>query len=315
MCRARYSRFGKRLVLFCCSNIFIAKAFSSEPSFCKAIAYVINSKDRTYTLGQKLCAGQDIPLNSSIASANVTIACIYYKNRQYLVKDYRQIKNCETNLVFPGLFPDKPSKTNRARGDLSDSLVLLSPSGKYLINQSTLKFVWLPVKYADKYIVEVIINGEESKKYITRKNEISMPILGKGEVNYIISVYSTVGQLDSNIYSYNIEPKNMSQFVDKYLKRIDDFAVDDSTKISLKISVLTEYNMPETAINILSIYLSTHDQDYKSYLMMGDAQLLTGNLYQAQINYDKSKMIAINNRDKNFIENVDSRLNLIKVKS
>ena len=293
--------------ILCFSHFLIPEASTSAPISCKAIAYVIDSKDRNYKPGLPICAGQNIP-----ALSKVIITCIYYKNRQYLIEDYKQIKNCETDLALPVLFPDKQPIRNRARGDLSNTLVLLSPSGKYLIDQTSLRFAWLPVKDADKYTIEMIRNEKDLERYITKSNKLSIPVSGNGTVNYIIRVYSSSRLLDSNIYNYFIKSKDSIRLINGYLNRIDNFTIDARTKVTLKISLLTEYNMVDDAIKLLNSHLFKDRQDYKSYLMMGDAQFSIGMINQARESYNRAKIIADSNHDKYFSLKADLRINLIR---
>jgi hypothetical protein len=144
------------------TSIFNTIPTKPIPKYCKIIAYVINSNDKDYHPGQKICAGQVVR-----SLSEVIIACIN-RNNEFIVKSEEDLKKCGIDSVFP----TKSFQKNRDRGDSSSSTIqLLSPSGKYLIEQRRQRFVWLPVKGAKKYIVKVI-GGDSKPEYISYTNSL-----------------------------------------------------------------------------------------------------------------------------------------------
>jgi hypothetical protein len=279
-------------------------SYPDEPS-CKKIAYVIDSKSRDFYPGQPICRGQIIP-----ASAQVVIGCINVNNR-FIVNDMMQLRECETDI----LFPPRVIERHRARSDSSDSIVMLSPSGNYLINQSHVILFWLPVKEVTKYTVEIINAGEERYKYKTKENELSILVSGSSpSYSIIVRAFSETRQLDSNIFNYSLQPQITIQLVNKYLSNIDKLTLNERTKNSLKISILREYNMLNEAMELLNTHLLKDSQDSEGYLSLGDTQLSSGLVDQAQISYNKSRVIAIINQNEVFSAIAESRLKFVKDK-
>ena len=173
------------------SGIPFTGTVRAVPSSCRVIAYVIDSSTNQYQPGQRICFGETIP-----KTAKVVIACTN-RNVSFLVRENSQLRACET----PSLIPVWSENKNRARGDYSDSIILISPTGRYLINQGLVKFIWLPVKNANKYTVSVLSPSTERADYVVKTNSLLIPLSDKdSKYSIIIRAYSETGLIASDIF-------------------------------------------------------------------------------------------------------------------
>jgi hypothetical protein len=274
-----------------------------NPKYCKTIAYVINSNDKNYYPGQKICAGQVVH-----SLSKVTIVCIN-RNNEFIVKSDEDLKKCGIDSVFP----TRPFQKNRARTDsFSNAIQLLSPSGKYLIEQRRQRLVWLPIKGAKRYIVK-IIDGDSRPEYITYGSSllIAMP---KSTPSYtvIIQSYSDIREISSDIFKFAIIPESENQIINKYLNNINKLSIQDSIKTSLKLSILGEYNLIDESLSLLKAQIKKNSQDFESYLFLGDIQVQAGLFEDAKISYYKSKLIAVSKKNIAAEKLAQSRLKFIQ---
>lgn len=272
---------------------------NSSTKYCKVIAYVIYSNDKKYPPGQKICLGEVIR-----SFSQVTIACSR-KNNRFLVKDDRQLKQCETEPVFP----NRAEKNENRGGSDDNQLILLSPRSKYLLKQKLVRLIWLPVGGAKKYIIKVV-NGAE---YTTEMNRFSIPFPNSSaSFSVIIKSFSDIHEINSDIYTFIISPENTQQLITKYLNSIDKFSLPEKTKIQLKLSVLAEFNLIDDSLILLNSQLDKDSQDFESYLSLGDTQFIAGQFEKAISSYEKSYSLAIQNHDFTFEGISKSRLDYIK---
>jgi hypothetical protein len=279
-----------------------APALNPNISSCKKIARVIESKDKSFYPGQQICRGQIIP-----ESSQVTIGCIHVNNR-FLVKSMIQLKECETDLVFPSSSSDE----NRARGD-NNKFVLLSPRGRYLIQKNLPIFSWLPMNGAKKYIVKIVGNNVARSEYETKDNSLSISLPNNiSRITIIVQAYSDIRRLSSEIYTFEVLPENVRSDVDGYLNKIDKFPVTEKDKSKLKLSVLGEYNLINDSLSLLKTQTRLDPQDSEAYLSLGDIQVIAGLFNEAKFSYQRSKLIAASKRDQVAEKLAESRLKLIQ---
>jgi hypothetical protein len=297
----RHITFVSTLLFVISFSLGSVNSYPDEPS-CKKIAYVIDSKHRDFYPGQPICRGQIIP-----ASAKVVIGCISVNNH-FLIKDMMQLKECEADTVFPVRAIEK----NRARGDSANSLALLSPSGKYLIQQKHVKFVWLPIKGARKYTLKVISEDSRSEN-VTKNNSMSASLPNSSSTfSVILKAYSDIRQIDSIVYKFIVLPENTHQLVSGYLKKIDDLFVPEQTKINLKLSVLKEYNLLEKSVAFLDAQILKNPEDFEGHFALGDIQFSQGLFLEANRSYLVSNKFARKNNNQIFITLSNLKLKFIR---
>ena len=289
------------------AGLFSIKPANSSPKYCKVIAYVISSKNKNYPPGQKICLGQVIPSFSQI-----TIACAT-KNNRFLVEEDRQLKECETDSVFP---TGRATEKNHDRGGSeANSLVLLSPSGKYLLKQKLVKFVWLPVMGAKKYYIKVVdgTTGSGQAEYMPDSNSFSIPF-PKSSASFavIIKSFSDIGEINSAVYSFIVSPENAQQLVNEYLTNIKKMSIPEKEKIQLKLSVLGEFNLIDDSLVLLNSQVRNDSQNSEAYISLGDTQVIAGKIDQASLSYHHAKILAASKQDRAAEILAESRLNLIR---
>jgi hypothetical protein len=285
---------------------FDIKPANSSPKYCKVIAYVIYSKDKNYLPGQKICLGQVIPPFSQ-----VTIACAS-KNNRFLVEADRQLKECETDSVFPTRALEK----NYDRGNSEDNqLVLLSPDGRYLIKQKLIKFVWLPVVGARKYYIKVVdgATGSRQAEYMTDSNSFSIPFpKSNSSFSIIIKSFSDIHEINSAVYTFIVSPENTQQLITTYLINIDRMSILEQEKIQLKLSVFGEYNLINESLILLNDQVEKNPQDFESYLSLGDIQFFKGLFTEANKSYSISKKLAEKNHNQISATSASARIEFVR---
>lgn len=269
---------------------------------CKKIAYVIESKDNSFYPGQPICRGQNISKWSQ-----VIIGCIHVNNR-FLVKSMIQLKECETELVFPS----KSDDGDRARGD-NNKFVLLSPRGRYLIQKNIPIFSWLPMNGAKKYIVKIVGNNVSDSEYETKSNSLSISLPNNiSKLTIIVQAYSDIRRLSSEIYEFEVLSENAKGVVYGYLNKIDKFSITEKHKRNLKLSVLGEYNLIKDSLSFSEAQTRLDFQDFEAYLSLGDIQIISGLFNEAKFSYQRSKLIAASKKDKFAEKLAESRLNFVQ---
>jgi hypothetical protein len=290
------------IVLFFLSSFDISVA-QSNSKYCKIIAFVLSSEDKSYYPGQKICAGQNIPSFSQII-----IACTD-KNNRFLVRDKKQLKECESDSVFP----THSSDDTRARNDNSTSIRLLFPTNQYIINQGSIQLFWFPIKNAKKYTIKILDENESKPNYVTKDNKISISLPQNLQtLNIIIRSFSETRQMSSNIFSFNILPKNKDNLIYEYINNVDLLKLDKKEKIDLKLAVYGEYNLLKPSLSLLDSSIKNDSTIFEYYIIIGDLYFRSGMIDSAQQSYSQSRYFALKSKNLAAGKIAESRLDLVR---
>jgi hypothetical protein len=259
-----------------------------DAASCRIVARVLQSSaGRRFKPGDGLCQGQTF---SSLTP--IRVACIGARKVLWLQKP-DDLSQCQQSYPsFRGCLITSRLSCKLMRNDRSPRPLLVQPYG-YVLAKSPSELRWTAIDDADSYQINII--GDKIWKFSSTQSYLKIPqIVSKNTIQIIIEAFAKKRLLSTSTTTFNILDQKQSKTIDTDLVLINGLKASTQDKIFLKLSILSDLNLLNESISLVSKEILLKPNNPSSIRLLGDIYLESGLIDEANETY----IAALNKADK-----------------
>jgi hypothetical protein len=258
---------------------------SATANACKPAARVININHPNYRKGDLICF-DTVP--KFLPVVKLRVVCLSTFSTLTLERA-TDLNRCPRNRYgnMPR-FPRDPRGVTRSGSKYIDPVITL-PYGN-VIRSSKLVIRWIPVPAAKEYQI-TLDNGSDLRNFRTVQTRFVLDnlILGK---SYQITIRAIGENVDGEVVlGILVLPRTDGQEIAELLGSIAQLQIPKEERLAMKVAVLSEYNLYDDAINIVTEELKVN-KNLSLLRTLGDLYILVARPQEAIVAYRQYYEVA-----------------------